>query len=440
MKRSRPQSPAKRSRGWSLFLTAAALTGIGIGAWRITVEVQASRDLREGRAALVRGEFDLARERLANCLKTWPGSAEAHFLSARAARRTGDLAAAARSLNVAERYEWVPEAIDLERALIAVQTGSLANVENYLIHCVSKDHPDTDLILEVLVPLYIQNYRLTQAQAYLQEWVKRKPDAVRAWLLLGDVDERLQLTKDAADAYAEAVGRGPDQRDAQLRLAKVLVELHRAAEAQPHFEELLRKTPQDAEVRLGLARCHIDLGHGDQARALLDELFKEQVKADAVLQQPGHAEALAERGRLELEAGRASEAEPWLRQAVESKPFEVPFLYLLLRCLKQRDKEAEAAALQVKLHQCEEALNRLRALTKAIAQSPHDAELRYEAGVIFLNNGQEREGLRWLESALREDPLHAVTHEKLAQYYETSGQKERAEQHRTLAKTSPVRR
>jgi tetratricopeptide (TPR) repeat protein len=440
MKRSRPQSKVRRSRGWSLFLTTAALVGIGFGAWRILAEAQASRDLFEGRAALDRGEFASARERLANCLKTWPDSAEAHFLSARAARRAGDLAAAARSLNTAKKSEWVAEAIDLERALIAAQAGSLANVENYLVTCVEKDHPDTVLILEVLVPLYVQNYRLMEALAYLQMWVKRQPDAVRAWLLLGDVDERLQLAKDAADAYAEAVNRAPDQHDARLRLAKVLVELRRAVEAQPYFEELLRQTPQDAEVRLGLARCHIDLGHRDQARALLDELLKKPPKADVVRQQPGREEVLAERGRLELECGHAAEAELWLRQAVEGRPYEVPFLYLLLRCLRQSGKEAEVAALQVKLQESEESLNRLRALTKAIARSPRDAGLRYEAGVIFLDSGQEREGLRWLESALREDPLHSATHEKLAQYYERSGQEKQADQHRALAKKSPSRR
>src|SRR5262249_10828282 len=159
--------------------------GIGFGVWRILVEAQASRDLREGRAALDRDEFALARERLANCLKTWPDSAEAHFLSARAARRAGDLAAAARSLNAAEKYEWVAEAIDLERALIAAQSGSLSKVENHLVACVDRGHPDTVLILEVLVPLYVQNYRLMDAHAYLRDWVKRKPDTVRAWLLLG---------------------------------------------------------------------------------------------------------------------------------------------------------------------------------------------------------------------------------------------------------------
>jgi tetratricopeptide (TPR) repeat protein len=430
----------RKSRGWSLFLTAAALAGIGFGAWRIFVEAQASSDLREGRAALERDDFTSARDRLNRCLKTWPDSAEAHFLSARAARRAGDLAAAGRELNAAEKYAWVPEAIDLERALLAAQIGNLANVENYLVHCVDNGHPDTPLILDVLVPLYIQNYRLLEAQAYLQKWVQQKPDAVRAWYLLGDVDERLQLPKDAADAYAEAVNRDPDQHEARLHLAKVLVDLHRAAEAQPHFEEILRTTPRDREARLGLARCHLELGRGGSTRVLLDELLQEQAKDPTARQQLAYAETLAERGRLELEAGHASAAERWLRQAVDTRPYEVPFLYLLLRCLKQGGKDAEAAALDVKLQECEKSLNRLRELTKAIAQSPHDAELRYEAGVIFLNHGQEREGLRWLESALRADPLHTPTHKQLADYYEQAGQKERATQHRTLATTPPTRR
>jgi predicted Zn-dependent protease len=431
MKRSRHKAVKRPRPSWLLFLAACALAALGFAGWRVSVEARAARDLREGRAALERDDLATARARLAACLETRPESAEAHFLAARAARRAGDLSDAQRSLRAAEKYGWIPEAIDLERALIAARSGNLANVEKYLVACVEKDHPDTVQILEVLAPLYIQDFRLTEAQVYLQEWVKRKPDAVQAWTWLGDVDERLQRTKDAAVAYAEAAQRAPDDADARLRLARVLVELRRGSEALPHFEKLFREKPDDAGVRLGLARCRIELGDLDAARCLLDDLLADQ---------PQDADALTERGRLELEAGHAAEAEPWLRRAVGLRPYESSFLYTLLRCLKQRGKDAEASGVQERLDRCEADLKRLREVTRAVASSPHDADLRYEAGVLFLQNSQEREGVRWLESALRENPRHAATHQKLAEYYERTGQKERAEQHRALAKPPPERR
>ena len=49
-------------------------------------------------------------------------------------------------------------------------------------------------------------------------------------------------------------------------------------------------------------------------------------------------------------------------------------------------------------------------------------------------NGLESEGLRWLESALVEDPRHAPTHRALTDFYARAGDKEKAEQHRKMMK------
>ena len=81
-----------------------------------------------------------------------------------------------------------------------------------------------------------------------------------------------------------------------------------------------------------------------------------------------------------------------------------------------------------------DSLKRLSELTKQIADAPGDANLRYEAGMIFLNNGQDGEGLRWLASALKENPSHRPTHQALADYYERTGHRVgRENDHRTRA-------
>ena len=63
-------------------------------------------------------------------------------------------------------------------------------------------------------------------------------------------------------------------------------------------------------------------------------------------------------------------------------------------------------------------LDRLDELTRQISIAPHNADLRFEAGQIMLRNGQETEGLRWLASALQEDPSHAAA---MAEYQEHAG-------------------
>ena len=77
-------------------------------------------------------------------------------------------------------------------------------------------------------------------------------------------------------------------------------------------------------------------------------------------------------------------------------------------------------------------MGRLETLTRQIAQAPNDPDLRCEAGLIFLNNGQEVEGLRWLASALKENPHHGPSHRALADYYERAGDTTRAAEHRRL--------
>jgi Tfp pilus assembly protein PilF len=56
--------------------------------------------------------------------------------------------------------------------------------------------------------------------------------------------------------------------------------------------------------------------------------------------------------------------------------------------------------------------------------------LRCEGGILFLNNGEEQEGVRWLRQALRLDPANRQAHEALADYYQRIGQPELAARHR----------
>jgi Tfp pilus assembly protein PilF len=72
--------------------------------------------------------------------------------------------------------------------------------------------------------------------------------------------------------------------------------------------------------------------------------------------------------------------------------------------------------------------------------NPRDPNLRYKAGRIFLDSRQDAEGLRWLSSALQEDPNHRPTHQLLADYYRKNGKTELAEEHqRVLLRLGPAK-
>jgi Tfp pilus assembly protein PilF len=50
--------------------------------------------------------------------------------------------------------------------------------------------------------------------------------------------------------------------------------------------------------------------------------------------------------------------------------------------------------------------------------------------VLYLRNGQAKQGVDWLERALKLDAHHRPTHQALAEYYDKAGRPDRAAFHR----------
>ncbi|MBL7650297.1 MAG: hypothetical protein JNK74_29435, partial [Candidatus Hydrogenedentes bacterium] len=73
-------------------------------------------------------------------------------------------ARAKRLLDEAERLGWVEEALFLERLLLRAQGGEYPAVEKVLEKALEKEHPDTPLILEVMVPFAVARYELGKAR------------------------------------------------------------------------------------------------------------------------------------------------------------------------------------------------------------------------------------------------------------------------------------
>ena len=76
---------------------------------------------------------------------------------------------------------------------------------------------------------------------------------------------------------------------------------------------------------------------------------------------------------------------------------------------------------------------RISNLQAKAADYPHDPEPRREIGVLYLGLGEDDQGLRWLSSALQEDPRTGPTHAALADYFERVGKMDEAAFHRRQA-------
>jgi Tfp pilus assembly protein PilF len=384
----------------------------------------ASYHEQAGRKALADGDFAGAEKHFECSLRLWLWSADLRLQAARAARMAGAYDRARDYLRASHIYGGAEDVLAIEHRLIRAQQGDLEEVESALLTDVWNDHPESVTILEVLVPLYVKNYRLGPAGQCIERWLAREPDRVEPWLYRARVCEYLHQDEEALESYRRVVEIQPDNDEARFVVAGLLIARNRTDEALEQFEWLRSRLGENPRVLVGMACCRRASSHPDEARALLDQ---------ALAQAPANPTALAERARLAAESESPAEAEKWFRKAVEAQPRDRDANYGLYQALQRLGKREEAAAVRTRLDRIDADLDELKHLTGEIAERPHDPEPRYKAGQVFLRSGQETEALRWLASALQEDPGHAPTHRLLADYYERKGDTERAATHRRLA-------
>jgi len=415
-----------RRRG-RLLLILGILGLIGACTYITVRSLRGASLYREAERALEANDLAGARASLLACLEIRPNNPEVLYLLARTDRRAGDYQAASTYLELCRQCGGVPEAIELENGLAAFQRGQLSvPLERMLWAYVQNGHPDAVPILEAMSKGYLKTFRLPQALACLTTWLERRPQDTQGLLLRGQALEKMQRPQDALTDYGQIIEIDPQSSEAREKLAEVLVQTKQFEQAAEQFEWLRQRKPREPAILLGLARCYRALGKSDQAEPLLDTLLKDF---------PDHVDALVERGNIYFEARQVEKAEANFRHAALRQPYHREAIYQLILCLNQLNKKSELEKWKGRLAGIDNGLKRLGEITKKIAQTPTDPDLRCEAGKIFLTNGNDKDGLRWLESALQEKPDHQETHKILRDFYRDRGQLDLARVHeQALAK------
>jgi predicted Zn-dependent protease len=418
----------RRRYFWTIGVTLTLAAGVlSAGSWYARLHYWLpKKHLEAAEQALADRDFSAARQELESYLEARPTDPRGHFLMARTCRRAGDLKTAEEHLARCENLQRDrPDPhlgdLKLEWALLGVQRGKLLEMEPLLRHRIKNNDPDTVLILETMSWELIRRNRLQEALALVQLWLEKQPEEAEALIRLGWLGEHLFDFNQASEAYRKALELKPDRESVRLRLAEVLVQQNQPAEAWEHLERLPQPRPADPQVEVCRARCLRLLQRTPQAKEVLDRLLAEK---------PQQVEALAARAQLALEEDGTQEAVALLEKAAAAEPLNLQVNFALVQCLTRLGKTREAQQAKSRLEQAETESKRMGELIRTVAQNPYDPALRYEVGMIFLRHGMARDGLHWLGTALDADPRHRPTHEALAQYYDRSGDKERAAYHR----------
>jgi tetratricopeptide (TPR) repeat protein len=410
-----------RHPGRSLAIVGLVLA-IGAGASVAGVWLWASYQLRLGRSALERYHTAEAVPHLQATLSIWPRDPESLLLAARAARRAGSLDEADHFLDRYQDVRGDDENLLLERVFVRAERGDPERVRNYTQALIEQNHPATPLIFEALARGYLRGYQPNKAEILLHDWLQRQPDNPQALLLEGQVRESQLRQSDALKSYRAALEADATFDEARLRLCETLMQLGSTEEALPHLEYLRQRIPNNPMVQVYLARIAERGGRGEEAEQMLDEVLACR---------PNFAPALAERGKLAWRAGHAVDAEKWLRQAVGREPGDFQARYHLYLSLEKNGKLDEAQKEQEQLRRMEKDMADIQAIVAGkMEQNPHNADLHYQIGTISLRAGAVEEGLRWLHSALKEDPRHQPTHQALMEHYQRIGDFGRAREHR----------
>jgi tetratricopeptide (TPR) repeat protein len=410
--------PAAQPRGRARKKTIGLLGSLAalVAAWLLfqpwlLPRFRAWQHARAARSELKNYHNSQALRHLQECRSIWPNDPDLLLLAARAERRSMHYAEAERFLEEFRSARGSDEACSFEQLLLNAER-SVDRVANRCRWYVEQGHEDSALILEALARGYFRQYQPGAARWCLDRWLQMEPNNAQVHYLDGQFQMNFTHRYDSAQAsYRRAVELDPEHEEARVCLAVLLLNsLSKpdAEEALKHFEFIADRRPDDLSVRMGMA----------EARNILGQAAEAIIITDAVLaQKPDDPQALSLRGRLALDQGQYEAAETWLRETLAVDPNIGGVRYLLVQCLRKNNKTEEAERLEKESKKIQDDILRSdEIITHDLPKSPHSAVLQCELGQLFLRRGRVEEGLRWLESALREDPKYEPAQKALAEF------------------------
>jgi tetratricopeptide (TPR) repeat protein len=412
----------RRSR-WLRILVAVVV--VVVAAWLVSWRAYGWYHLLAGNRCLKADHCSEALTHFRAASAIWPTDETIYFLTARSARRAGDLNAADHLLREC-RSPSLAEAVGLERVLLRACQGEVDAVADVCHALLRDNHPDTPLILEALAVGNVAILRFGEASAYLDRWLEIAPDQPQATFLKGRLQLQANNQQEAQTLLSRTVELDPERDDARLLLASLYLDLGQAQEALPHLVVVRKHQPGNVVAEGRMAQALILLGRSAEAVPLLDDVLRKQ---------PENAAALLERGKLALRDEQWEQAEQWLQEACKVSPGNRAAHYQLLQCLKQRDKVAEASAAQARLDQIDQDGTRMNEIvTVELPKNRFDPELYAELGELLMDVGAISDGLKWLNRALQLDAKQSRAHRMLAAHYQAMGQRQLAEQHRAFVR------
>ena len=158
-------------------------------------------------------------------------------------------------------------------ALARFARGERAEVEELLLAAV-RGQPADRTLLGLLVDLYVDTGRPTEAIPHLEARLREQPDDDQLLERLGFVQLKAGLHEPAAATLTRVLRRRPDSPGIRLNRATSYLQAGKLKEAREDYEYMLRKNPDAGQPRLGLAELAELEGKTDEAVRQLESTLE----------------------------------------------------------------------------------------------------------------------------------------------------------------------
>jgi tetratricopeptide (TPR) repeat protein len=412
----RPSASNVRSSGRRRVIIFGALLMVPLSAallWWCR-DALAHRDARKAHLSLEQGRIDEAAFAIERWLKSAPDSADAHYMKARLAWAQHDLSTVDRELTQAERLGYSWHQLARLRGLLLARGSQKSEAEAMLRW--QFDHssePDSELA-EALARLYLGTYRLGDAAAVIDRWMREAPKDALPYLLRAEIDLRNHASSEVMiGLYQAALKRDSSLDQARFGLAGQLYSDRRFAEAATEYAAYMARKPEDPLGYLRAGQNALDMGDLPAARALLDK---------ALALAPHDSEVLAAQATLELRGGRIEKALHFFEQSIKIDPFDHWNHYQRMLILARQGRKAEAEEERQNVERLKREHARFGEISDGLLRNPLDMQLRGEAARWLMEHGHHQEAVDWANLVLQADPSDPAMNRLLADHYRKNGQ------------------
>lgn len=271
----------------------------------------------------------------------------------------------------------------LSRSGTLAQRGDLIGARAELEKAV-RDHGRSAEPWISLAAIHGMSGNFTEALRCARKAVELAPNSLQGWVNLAGAAQSTGDLPTAAEALQRARGLPGCPPQAALDLGMTLTQLNRWAEAEQPLSEYLSRNPGDRNSTLVYAKALAKNGKIDTAVAILEEYRRRQ---------PGDLKALAQLGRIHLEAKRTQDAWHCCEKAVSEHPDDPETLFFKADLLEFEERFNEATDI----------------LEQLVRLLPENPRILGRLSSVYWKLGNTDSAIVYARAALKLAPRHVPT-------------------------------